>query len=265
MPFVFQRDLVRCSISMLSVGGRFTAISWTGVLAFDSVVFSLTLYKALTIGRGIWLLDVIVRDDKCLNGAESSRLRMDSLLARVDRSVSRNCGIELDLIDTYPGLLLRESLSLFIERWWVDLRLAPAFHLLHVLSAAGVALTQLSEREVLAVEESISPFIASVIPVHQMGAVHVTDKHNLIVTVVHTLTQAALIRLYYLRGEVDQLRSEKCLLAARGILLLIGQVSDMDIAFLDPIVGVESWSPIASNELGGHVGTITTALPLATT
>jgi len=141
-------------------------------------------------------------------------------------------------------------------------------------NAAGVALTQLSEREMLAVEESINRFTASVIPVHQMGAVHVTDKHNLIV--VHTLAQAALIRLYYLRGEVDQLWSEKCLLAARGMLLVIGQVSEMDVEFLDPIVGccwasaaqvfireiaqVESWSPMASNELGGHVGTITTAL-----
>ncbi|KAH9953183.1 hypothetical protein BC827DRAFT_1249848 [Russula dissimulans] len=47
---------------MPSVAGRFTAISWTGVLAFDSVVFSLTLCKAFTIGRGIRLLDVIVRD-----------------------------------------------------------------------------------------------------------------------------------------------------------------------------------------------------------
>jgi len=123
-----------------------------------------------------------------------------------------------------------------MERWWVDLRLASAFHFTRVPSAAGVALTQLSEREMLAVEESINRFIASVIPVHQMGAVHITDKHNLVV--VHTLAQAALIRLYYLRGEVDQLWSEKCLHAARGMLLVIGQVSDMDIEFLDPIVGV---------------------------
>lgn len=33
-----------------------------GVLVFDSVIFSLTLYKAFTTGRGIRLLDVIVRD-----------------------------------------------------------------------------------------------------------------------------------------------------------------------------------------------------------
>ncbi|KAH9991811.1 hypothetical protein BJV77DRAFT_1005980 [Russula vinacea] len=127
-------------------------------------------------------------------------------------------------------------------------------------NTSGVALTQLSEQDTLAVEDSINRFIASIMPVHQMGAIHA----------------AALIRLYYLRGEVDQLWNEKCLLAARGMLLVIGQVSEMDIEFLDPIVGscwasaahvfiremaqVETWSPITSNELGSHVGTITSAL-----
>ena len=37
-------------------------MAWTGVLIFDILIFSLTLYKAFTIGRGIKLLDVIVRD-----------------------------------------------------------------------------------------------------------------------------------------------------------------------------------------------------------
>jgi hypothetical protein len=151
-------------------------------------------------------------------------------------------------------------------------------------------LAQLSEQDTLSVEDSITRFIASLIPVHQLGALHSGDKHNLVV--VHTLAQAALIRLFYLRAEVDQLWNEKCVLAARGMLLVIGQVSDMDIEFLDPIVGVslpypvssladselqccwasaahvfvreiaqmESWSPAASNEIGSHVGTITTAL-----
>jgi hypothetical protein len=32
------------------------------VLVFDSLIFFLTLYKAFTMGRGIRLLDVIVRD-----------------------------------------------------------------------------------------------------------------------------------------------------------------------------------------------------------
>jgi hypothetical protein len=38
------------------------AIAWIGVLVFDSVLFSLTLYKAFKIGRGVNLLYVIVRD-----------------------------------------------------------------------------------------------------------------------------------------------------------------------------------------------------------
>jgi len=42
--------------------GLYDSLAWIGVLIFDSVIFSLTLYKALTIGRGIPLLDVIVRD-----------------------------------------------------------------------------------------------------------------------------------------------------------------------------------------------------------
>ncbi|KAI0245620.1 hypothetical protein BJV78DRAFT_1158487 [Lactifluus subvellereus] len=44
------------------LGGLYDSLAWIGVLIFDSVIFSLTLYKAVTIGRGIQLLDVIVRD-----------------------------------------------------------------------------------------------------------------------------------------------------------------------------------------------------------
>jgi hypothetical protein len=109
-------------------------------------------------------------------------------------------------------------------------------------SAADVALAQLSEQDTLSVEDSINRFIVSLIPVHQIGALHASDKHNMIV--VHTLAQAALIRLYYLRAEVDQLWSEKCILAARNMLLIIGQVSDMDIEFLDPIVAVSAFDTL---------------------
>jgi len=117
------------------------------------------------------------------------------------------------LVDGFSKFALRAKASALFD---LAAKVASSWN------AAGVASTQLSEREVLAMEESINRFTTSVIPVHQMGVVHVTDKHNLIV--VHTLAQAVLIRLYYLRGEVDQLWSEKCLLAARGILLAIGQV-----------------------------------------
>ncbi|KAH9980687.1 hypothetical protein BJV74DRAFT_96316 [Russula compacta] len=51
-----------CSQFTPSVGGQFAAIAWTGALLCDCLIFSLTLYKAFTMGSGIKLLDVIVRD-----------------------------------------------------------------------------------------------------------------------------------------------------------------------------------------------------------
>lgn len=51
-----------CNQFTPSKGGRYAALTWLGVLVFDSVIFSLTLYKAFTMGKGIRLLDVIVRD-----------------------------------------------------------------------------------------------------------------------------------------------------------------------------------------------------------
>ncbi|KAI0246878.1 hypothetical protein BJV78DRAFT_94089 [Lactifluus subvellereus] len=51
-----------CNQITTASGGLYTALAWAGVLIFDSVIFFLTLYKAFTIGRGIFLLDVIVRD-----------------------------------------------------------------------------------------------------------------------------------------------------------------------------------------------------------
>ncbi|KAH9960210.1 hypothetical protein BC827DRAFT_1376884 [Russula dissimulans] len=51
-----------CLTFMPSSKGRFYDIAWVGVSFSDSVIFSLTLYKALKIGRGVQLLDVIVRD-----------------------------------------------------------------------------------------------------------------------------------------------------------------------------------------------------------
>ncbi|KAI0302894.1 hypothetical protein B0F90DRAFT_181676 [Multifurca ochricompacta] len=55
-------SIPECHQFMPPEGGKFAALAWTGVLVFDSVIFSLTLFKAVTMGRGIRLLDVIVRD-----------------------------------------------------------------------------------------------------------------------------------------------------------------------------------------------------------
>ena len=64
------------------------------VLVIDSVIFSLTLYKAFTMGKGIRLLNVIVRDGlSCLMPFGSLGLinwcRDDVFLVRVSFSMSR--------------------------------------------------------------------------------------------------------------------------------------------------------------------------------
>jgi hypothetical protein len=38
------------------------ALAWIGMPIFDGVIFFLTLYKAFTLGKGVRLLDMIVRD-----------------------------------------------------------------------------------------------------------------------------------------------------------------------------------------------------------
>ena len=39
-----------------------SAISWTGCLVIDTAVFFLLLYKTISIGRGVRLLDTIMRN-----------------------------------------------------------------------------------------------------------------------------------------------------------------------------------------------------------
>ncbi|KAI9452882.1 hypothetical protein BJY52DRAFT_892035 [Lactarius psammicola] len=51
-----------CNQYMPREGGRYAALAWLGLLVFDSMIFSLTLYKAFAMGKGIRLLDVMVRD-----------------------------------------------------------------------------------------------------------------------------------------------------------------------------------------------------------
>ncbi|KAI0246875.1 hypothetical protein BJV78DRAFT_93988 [Lactifluus subvellereus] len=51
-----------CTQYTPEITGLYGAVAWTGALIFDITIFSLTLYKAFTIGKGIPLLDVIVRD-----------------------------------------------------------------------------------------------------------------------------------------------------------------------------------------------------------
>lgn len=49
--------MLRFPLSVLS-------IAWSGVLAFDVIVFVLTLYKAIKVGYNVPLIQVLVRDGK---------------------------------------------------------------------------------------------------------------------------------------------------------------------------------------------------------
>ncbi|KAI0271091.1 hypothetical protein BGY98DRAFT_215276 [Russula aff. rugulosa BPL654] len=51
-----------CAQYTPDIGGRFTAIAWVGAFVGDTAIFFLTLYKSFMIGRGVKLLDMIVRD-----------------------------------------------------------------------------------------------------------------------------------------------------------------------------------------------------------
>ncbi|KAI0047936.1 hypothetical protein FA95DRAFT_1572220 [Auriscalpium vulgare] len=138
----------------------------------------------------------------------------------------------------------------------------------------GVAVLSPPEDEMAALENTIARFSNSLLPVHQMHAVQPTDKHCLII--VHTLSQAAIIRLNYHLGETDPMHHDKCMQAARSCLFILRHVSEGDVDFLDPailpcwgaaanvflreIARIEAWSAVASTELRGHVATILAAM-----
>ncbi|EIM82869.1 uncharacterized protein STEHIDRAFT_124203 [Stereum hirsutum FP-91666 SS1] len=131
-----------------------------------------------------------------------------------------------------------------------------------------------NDEETQTFENAIVRFSNSLLPVQQLHGTLPADKHSLIV--VHTLVQAAIIRLHYRSGEDDHLRHEKCMRAARTCLFIIRHIGDSDYDFLDPIIGscwgsaanvlvreitrLEAWSAVSSLELRAQVGTLVAAL-----
>ena len=85
-------------------------------------------------------------------------------------------------------------------------------------------------------ENTIIRFASALLPIQQLNAALAEDKHSLIV--VHTLAQAAIIRLHFRFSDNNPLRHERCLRAARACLFVIRHVGEADYDYLDPIVGV---------------------------
>lgn len=140
--------------------------------------------------------------------------------------------------------------------------------------SSHLALTESVDDESQALENTIQRFTASLLPLHQLNGTLAESKHSLIV--VHTLAQAALVRLHYRFSENNHLRHEKCLQAARACLLIIRHIGDADYDYLDPIIGscwgsaasvlvreiarIEAWSAVSTAELHAHVGTFVSAM-----
>ncbi|KIK92261.1 hypothetical protein PAXRUDRAFT_147693 [Paxillus rubicundulus Ve08.2h10] len=85
------------------------------------------------------------------------------------------------------------------------------------------------------VEHTITRFLSTLIPVHQLEASIPDDKHAYIT--IHTLAHAATIHLYYIFGHEDPVAHEKCLRAARCCVTIVKHIADPEYEFLDPIIG----------------------------
>ncbi|KAF9227088.1 hypothetical protein BS17DRAFT_695872 [Gyrodon lividus] len=120
-------------------------------------------------------------------------------------------------------------------------------------------------------EHTITRFLSTLVPVHQLDASMPDDKHAYIA--IHTLAHAAMIHLYYLFGHEDPVSHEKCLLAARCCVSIVKHIADADYEFLDPIIGpcwtcavdtlirelniIESSWPLASSaDVRNEIGTL---------
>lgn len=91
---------------------------------------------------------------------------------------------------------------------------------------------------VQALELSITRFIPTLIPIHQLTATLPEEKPIAIVT--HTLAESAIINLYGRFAQDDPVSYDKCSRAARACVAIIQQIRDQDFAFLDPILGVSA-------------------------
>lgn len=66
------------------------------------------------------------------------------------------------------------------------------------------------------------------------------DKYTLYM--IHSLTHTAMIRLHQPFITDDQVSREKSLRAARSVTLVTKHISDADFDYLDPLMGVSSFS-----------------------
>ncbi|KAH0588841.1 hypothetical protein H2248_004636 [Termitomyces sp. 'cryptogamus'] len=94
-------------------------------------------------------------------------------------------------------------------------------------------------QETQALERAIAQFITTLMPLDQLDAISVEDKHTLLVA--HTLAHTASVQLYRPLAQDDPLVFDKCARSARACVAVIKHISDRDYKYLDPIIG-PCWS-----------------------
>ncbi|KAG6831577.1 hypothetical protein H0H87_004796 [Tephrocybe sp. NHM501043] len=94
-------------------------------------------------------------------------------------------------------------------------------------------------QEMQALEVAIAQFISTLMPLDQLNALCLEDKHTLLVA--HTLAHTASIQLYRPLAQDDPIVLDKCSRSARACVAIIKHISDRDYSYLDPIIG-PCWS-----------------------
>jgi hypothetical protein len=122
----------------------------------------------------------------------------------------------------------------------------------------GVELSNNLQEEIQALEITITRFLQTLIPVHQLEASNPVDKHTLIVT--HTLAHASVLHLYERLARDDHVAYDKCHRAASAIASIVKHISEQDYDYLEPVVG-PCWSS-ASLVLMQNLQTLQASFPL---
>lgn len=100
-------------------------------------------------------------------------------------------------------------------------------------------------QEIQSLEAVIGQFLTTLIPLDQLDALLVEDKHTLLAA--YTLAHTACIQLYRPFAQDDPIVFEKCSRSARACVSVIKHINDRDFDFLDPIIGVCFLSTLSSD------------------
>lgn len=104
-----------------------------------------------------------------------------------------------------------------------------------VHSVSGLTSTNFTDN-FRAFESTITRFITTLLPLHQLAATMPDDKYTLYM--IHSLAQTAMIRLHQPFITEDQVSREKSLRAARSVVMVTKHITESDFDFLDPLLGV---------------------------